>query len=290
MIIACSCVAAIILLVFSVIRYIGMTNCMAEIEKIKKQVDELSRKNPSPHVVNRKPIEANTLLYTQVADKLAFYFTSPMKNLAEEFIKGLVPVNPEKDDSGKALPLTVEKFRKDYEEMWNKGQSYVDKQYNYNNFKEQAFKNWTAQVRKYLPLAQQLTTEPLTVDSLPEVLFSYVGIPRVMGEQPDNMVKYMKNYQTALVRVMTSIKFNIVNSRIDWFGFDPDPTAAGIAAKFNSPRDHYPQIARVWDIYGDVIKRMADCRKMITYKDKSGKKVDVAHTKEVIDRSEGAHV
>ncbi len=285
-IIACSCVAAIILLVFSVIRYIGMTNCMAEIEKIKKQVEELSRKNPSPHNVNRKPIEANTLLYTQVADKLAFYFTSPMKNLAEEFIKGLVPVNPEKDDSGKALPLTVEKFRKDYEEMWNKGQSYVDKQYNYNNFKEQAFKNWTAQVRKYLPLAQQLTTEPLTVDSLPEVLFSYVGIPRVMGEQPDNMVKYMKNYQTALVRVMTSIKFNIVNSRIDWFGFDPDPTAAGIAAKFNSPRDHYPQIARVWDIYGDVIKRMADCRKMITYKDKSGKKVDVAHTKEVIDRLE----
>ena len=285
-IIACSCVAAILLLVFSIVRYVGMTKCMAEIESIKKQVEQLSRKNPSPHDINRKPIEENTALYNKVADKLAVYFTPSMKALAEEFVKNLEPVKPEKDEDGKIIPMTLDKFRKDYEDMWNKGQSYVDKQYNYNNFKELTFKNWTPLVRKFLPRAQKLTTEPLTEDSLPEVLFSYIGIPRVMGEQPDNMVKFMKNYQNALVKLMTSIKFNTVDSRIDWFGFDPDPTSPVIAGRFNSPRDQYPQIAKVWEIYGDVVKRMADCKMIVSYKDSTGKKINVPHTKEVIDRLE----
>lgn len=256
---------------------------MAEVESIRKQVEELSKKNPSPHNDNRKPIETNIALYKKTADQLAVFFAPRMKELAEKFVLGLVETNPRKED-GKVIPLTVEQFRKDYEEMWNKGQSYVDKQYNYNIFREERFKNWNAQIRKFLPLAQKLTQEPLNADNLPEMLFSYIGIPRIMGEQPEQMVKYMKNYQNALVNLMTTVKFNTMGVRVDWFGFTPDPDVVKIAALFNSPRDHYPQIARVWDIFGDVLKRMTSCTKMISYTAKNGQKVSAPYSRELVNR------
>ena len=288
-IIACACVAAVVLLVFSIIRYVGMRACMAEVATIKKKVDDLSRKNPSPHNDNRAPIETNTANFTAAADKLAVYFTPRMKAVAEEFVKGLIetPVNnPEKDENGKVIPLTVEKFRRDYEAMWNKGKNNVDKNYNYNNFKELHFANWKSQVRICLPKAQALTTEPLSEDTLPEMLFSYIGIPRVMGEQPDQIIGFMKNYQTALVRMMTSVRFNTELKRVDWFGFDPEDISspAKFSMKFNSPRDHYPQIARIWEIYGDVIKRMTGCSMMVSFKDRNGKNCVLPFNKDVTSK------
>ena len=279
-IIVCSCLTAVGLLVFSIIRFIAMNKCMAEVEDIAKKVSELSKKNPRPHNNNKAPIEKNIALYKKTTDQLAQYFHSPMRKVAEEFVLGLKEKNPRKD-----TPLTVEQFRKYYEDMWNSGSSYVDKQYNYNNFREVRFTNWNAQVAKYLPVAQKWTTEPLTEENLPEVLFSYIGIPRTMGEQPANMARYLKSYQVALMQAMSSIKYNIEEGvRVDWFGFDPDPTAAQIAQKFNSPRDHYPRIAAVWDIFGDVIKRMTSCAKMISFTDKNGKKCNVPFNKEIVNK------
>ena len=70
-VIACSCVAAVVLLVFSLIRYIGMTDCMKEIADISRQVKTLGAKNPSPHDDNRKPLEENAAIFNRVADELA---------------------------------------------------------------------------------------------------------------------------------------------------------------------------------------------------------------------------
>ena len=162
--------------------------------------------------------------------------------------------------------------------MWRSGQGYVDKEYKYKDFRELRFKNWSAVVRSLLPEAQKLTTEPLNEVTLPEVLMSYIGIPRVMGEQPDRMVRFMKEYQMVLVKKLTSTKYSTDGARIDWFGFDPDPTPATIAARFNNPVEHYPQVAKVWEIYGDVIDRMTKCCKKIAYTDKSGKKVVIEHS------------
>ena len=279
-IIACSCLTAVGLLVFAVIRFVAMNKCMVEINEISKKVDELSKKNPRPHLNNKAPIEANIALYKKTTERLAQSFQSPMRKIAEEFVLGLKESKPNKEE-----PLTVEKFRKDFEAMWSSGSSYVDKQYNYNNFREVRFKNWNAQVAKYLPEAQKWTTEPLTAETLPEVLFSYIGIPRTMGEQPANMVRYLRNYQGALINMLSSVKYSTMKeARVDWFGFDPDPTAAQIAVKFNSPRDHYPRIAAVWDIYGDVIKRLTSCAKMIIFTDSNGKRCNVPFNKDTVSK------
>ncbi|MBQ9753246.1 MAG: hypothetical protein IJV93_00680 [Lentisphaeria bacterium] len=278
-IIVCSCLTAVGLFIFAIIRFFAMNKCMVEINEISKKVNELSRKNPRPHLNNKGPIEKNIALYKKTTDQLSAYFQSPMRKVAEEFVLGLKEKKPQKD-----VPLTVEQFRKYYEEMWNSGTSYVDKQYNYNNFREERFTNWNAQVAKYLPLAQKWTVEPLTEETLPEVLFSYIGIPRIMGEQPAAMVRFLKNYQSALVNLMSGVKYNTMGVRVDWFGFDADPTASQIASKFNSPRDHYPRIVAVWDIFGDVIKRMTSCSMMISFTDKNGKKCNVPYNKEIVNR------
>ena len=83
-IIACSCVAAVVLFAFSLIRYVGMTDCMKEIEEISRKVKTLGAKNPSPHNDNRKPLEENAKLYNRVADELAVYFTPDLKKIAEQ--------------------------------------------------------------------------------------------------------------------------------------------------------------------------------------------------------------
>ena len=263
-IIACSCVAAVVLLVFSLIRYIGMTDCMKEIADISRQVKTLGAKNPSPHDDNRKPLEGNAAIFNRVADELAHYFTPELKKIAEKFVSELQETNPPKEDD-KVVPLTVERFRDAYNNMWTKGKSYVDKQFNYQGFRDLTFKNWRAVVKKYLPIAQKYTLEPLNEDTLPEMLFSYIGIPRIMGEQAENMVKFMKNYQNALVNIMTGIKFNTMGTQVDWFGFDPDPTVKQIIDRFNNPAEHFPRVAAVWDIYGDVIKRMVNCSQQVRY-------------------------
>ena len=260
-VIACSCVAAAGLLVFSIIKYVSMTQCIAEVQKRKEEVRKLSNENPSPTQANKDPLKANTLLYNAAADKLAFYFRHPMQDLAEEFVRKLKETNPPKED-GKAVPLTVERFKREFEEMWNKGQSYVNKRFDYQGFREQRYTNWNQVVRELLPRARSLTLEPLTEENLPEVLFSYIGIPRVLDEQPDNMVKFIKDYQDVLAKLMTGVKFD--NALLS-MGFGNDITASGIFTTFNNPREHFPHVIRVWNIYGNVIKRMVECHKKVVY-------------------------
>ena len=114
--IACACVAAAGLLVFSIIRFVDMTHYRQEIDSIMKQVKTLAAKKPRPHEANKEPITANRDLYNSVADKLAVYFKSDMVALAEEFVRELRETNPPKEDD-KEVPLTVERFKRDYEEM-----------------------------------------------------------------------------------------------------------------------------------------------------------------------------
>ena len=57
LIIACAvaCVAAVVLLIFSIIRYTGMARCIAEIEQFRQQIIELGKKRPAP-VDENKPL------------------------------------------------------------------------------------------------------------------------------------------------------------------------------------------------------------------------------------------
>lgn len=282
-IIACTGVAVAGLLVFCIIRYIEMDQCITRIKNIENQVNELKRKTPAPTERNYAPIETNTKLYKEAADKLAEHFVSPMKAVAEEFVASLKETNPPKTDDGKPEQLTVERFRKDFEEMWGKGQSYVQKQYDYQGFREGRFSNWNAVVRKLLPKAQLLTTEELTEENLPEMLFSYIGIPRTMGEQPEQLSRFMRNYQNTLIKLMTNLKFDL---EVTTFGFDADYSAAKLATTFNDPRNHYPQLVRVWNIYGDVLSRLVSCTQKVRY-EQNGKTIVEPWTSEVSSRLTG---
>lgn len=282
-VIASTCVAVAGLLVFCIIRYVEMDRCITRIKDIENQVNTLKKKTPAPTEDNYAPIEANTKLYKEAADKLAEHFVPPMKAVAEKFVKSLKETNPPKTEDGKIEPLTVERFRKDFEEMWGKGQSYVQKQYDYKGFREGRFTNWNAVVREILPEAQRLTTEVLTEENLPEMLFAYIGIPRTMGEQPENISRFMKSYQNTLVNLMTNLKFDL---EVTNFGFDPDYSAAKLAVMFNDPRNHYPQIVRVWNIYGDVLKRLVSCVQKVRY-EQNGKIIEEPWTTEVASRLTG---
>jgi hypothetical protein len=94
------------------------------------------------------------------------------------------------------------------------------------------------------------------------------------------MVKFIRDYQNVLVNLMTRVKFDL--STISC-GFGSDVTEAGIRNVFNSPRDHYPNVVRVWNIYGDVIKRLVECNPKLVYV-KDGKQVVEPKESEIVAR------
>ncbi|MBE6385405.1 MAG: hypothetical protein E7048_07055 [Lentisphaerae bacterium] len=282
-VIAFSCVAATGLLVFSLIKYVSMTKCIAEVQAKKEEVRKLSNENPSPTAANKEPLQKNTVLYNAAADKLAVYFRHPMQKLAEEFISKLKETNPPKED-GKVQVLTVERFKREFEEMWSKGQSYVNKKFDYQGFREQRFSNWNQVVKEILPKAKLLTMEPINEENLPEVLFAHIGIPRVLEENPDNMAKFIKDYQNVLVNLMTGVKFDVTAVS---FGFGNEISGTSIFTVFNNPRDHFPNVIRVWNIYGDVIKRMVECSKKVVYVEK-GRNVIKPWSSELVSQLTGS--
>ena len=276
-VIVCSCIAAAVLLVFSLIRYFAMSQCISQIEKLRQEIIALGKRKPAPVDENREPIMNNTKLYANVDEQLLVYFKPHMHKVAKIFVGKLQESNPQKDSDGRIVPLTPEKFVNDYNEMWNRSQHFANRNFNYREFREHRFKNWSQAIREVMPEAQKYTSEPLDPDSTAEVLLAALGIPRTLMEQPENMVKYMNNYQAALIKLMTNVKFNAVTDRIDWFGFAPDPKPANLMTQFPNPREQYPMITTVWDIYGDVVTRMVKCSKII----KKSNGTEIPWTKEI---------
>ena len=78
LIIACVAagVAAVGLLVFSIIRYTEMARCIAEIEQFRQQIIQLGKKVPAPVDENKPLIKQDIQLYTRLAGELEAYFTS----------------------------------------------------------------------------------------------------------------------------------------------------------------------------------------------------------------------
>lgn len=265
LIIACAvaCVAAVVLLVFSVIRYSEMAKCIAEIEQFRQQIIELGKKKPAPVDENKPLIKQDIRLYGKLADELEGYFKSGNRAVAERFVSILNDGLGKKDEK-----LTPEKFVQDFREIWDKAPTEAERNLQFTTFKNR-FPNWNSAVAAVMPEFQKLTTEPLDEDATVELVFSALGVPRTMRENPENMLKFIKKYQAELVKMMSNIAFDTSKTRVDWFGFETEPTtASSITQKYKNPQSHYPALAKVWDIYGDVVKRLVSCRK--TIKDEKG--------------------
>ena len=264
LIVACAvaCAAAGVLLVFSIIRYTEMARCIAEIEQFRQQIIDLGKKKPAPVDENKPLIKKDIKLYGKLADEIESYFKPGNRAVAERFVSILNEGIAKKEEK-----LTSEKFVQEFREIWSKDLPAAERDMQFSNFKDR-FPNWNSAVAAVMPEFQKLTTEPLDEDATVELIFSALGVPQTMREDPDNMLKFIKKYQAELVKMMSNIAFDNSKTRVDWFGFEADPTAASITQKYKNPQSHYPALAKVWDIYGDVVKRIVSCKK--TIKDEKG--------------------
>ena len=190
LIIACvvACVAAVGLLVFSIIRYTEMAKCIAETEQFRQQIIELGKKKPAPVDENKPLIKQDIQLYSKLADELEAYFKSGNRAVAERFVSILNEGIAKKEDK-----LTPETFVQQFREMWDKAPTEAERNLQFTTFKNR-FPNWNSAVAAVMPEFQKLTTEPLDEDSTVELVLSALGVPRTMRENPENMLKFIKKY------------------------------------------------------------------------------------------------
>ncbi len=250
-----SVAAVCVLLVFAMMEYVRMADRIASIEKLRGEISKLVKQDPAPVEGNKPRIEQDIKLYRKASGKLRKMFRKPLESAGEAFISTLRPVNPEKDDKGNLVSLTKEKFVTAFNEMWNKSgeRNYAQKNFAFRTFRRR-FANWNGAMDRFIQVARKHTTEPLGPDdreNSEELMLSSLGIPRRMQDNPEKLERFMRNFQSGLVRMMSKVKFD---NSVAWFGFNPDPNA--IRSTFPNPAEQYPQVARAWDIIGDVMKRL----------------------------------
>ncbi|UKI33159.1 MAG: hypothetical protein L6W00_06620 [Lentisphaeria bacterium] len=84
-----SVAVALVLLVWTAIRYTQMTRYINETDKLRKQIGELISKTPAPVDDNKPRISADIELYSKTAAGLQQRFGHPMAPAVDAFIKEL---------------------------------------------------------------------------------------------------------------------------------------------------------------------------------------------------------
>ncbi|MBQ9500930.1 MAG: hypothetical protein IJU70_02110 [Lentisphaeria bacterium] len=254
------------LIVYSVIVYFQMSQCISETEDLRKKISTLINASPAPVEGNKPLIDQDIQLYTNLNKTISSPIGRPYQKAADRFVEVLMGVK--KGES-------VEEARKKFVEEYNNSVGKFD-----NRQAEQAIelrklerkyaRTLDPALRAFKKIVEPLTLEPDLDSDTIEFAFFTIGIPRKMqGEREPGkqFMVYCRKYQDK-IRQMLGPK---MRPEADALGFSflgdasastsvstPSPEGGenqtAVAGPFR--RDDIPRIARLWDIVGDICRRI----------------------------------
>lgn len=284
LVVALLSVAALVLLVFSLIEYVRMSKVIDDTDNLRTQIAKLIEKSPAPVEGNRKPIMADTELYSRAAVQFRENFGRPMRAAVNKFIETLYAAQIAEEvekyrkefteelrgtEEGKklndgeaakkveaaivafraeALDRYEKKFISEFREGWDRvdATNFAEKGLVLQEFKKR-FSNWDQAVEAFQPLAQAATLEQLTKDNVEDVLLDAMGVPRLLQGKEEELKRFLIGYRTRVLDALTKIQ----NTSDCTFGFNLENTYGYI-------KEEYPIIVRHMDNIGDIIKRVAE--------------------------------
>ena len=150
-----SVAVALVLLVWTAIRYTQMTRYINETDKLRKQIGELISKTPAPVDDNKPRISADIELYSKTAAGLQQRFGHPMAPAVDAFIKELKLTPKEAKAEGAPKTITLEWLKEQFHEGWDRIDSNNSAQQGvfYKQF-QRRFSNWTEALQEFRKVAE----------------------------------------------------------------------------------------------------------------------------------------
>ena len=242
-----SVAVALVLLVWTAIRYTQMTRYINETDKLRKQIGELISKTPAPVDDNKPRISADIELYSKTAAGLQQRFGHPMAPAVDAFIKELKLTPKEAKAEGAPKTITLEWLKEQFHEGWDRIDSNNSAQQGvfYKQF-QRRFSNWTEALQEFRKVAEQVTTEPITEYNIDEVFLSAIGIPRTMQGNPENLAKFISDFRYKLLDMLAGK-----------VAVGPDASHFSFEENTVYQPEEYPLVERNWDIIGDLVQRIS---------------------------------
>ena len=104
---------------------------------------------------------------------------------------------------------------------------------------------------EFKKLAEKATTEPITDQSVEEVFLTALGVPRTMQGKPELLSRFMTDYRYKLLDMLSAGKITVGNVEAGNFSFTQQDVFQP---------EEYPQVARNWDIIGDIVSKMVEAK------------------------------
>ena len=259
-----STVIILSLVVYSVIVYFQMSQCISETEDLRRKISDLIKASPAPVEGNKPLIDQDIRLYTELNKTISSRIGRPYQKAADRFIEVLMSVK-----KGESIEDARKKFVEEYNSTVGK---YDDRQAEQAIELRKLERKYTRTLDPALQIFKKivapLTLEPDLDNNAIEFAFFTIGIPRKMqGEREPGkqFLVYCRKYQDK-IRQMLGPK---MRPEADALGFsflgapsvstssssDGGDGQAAVTGPFR--RDDIPRIARLWDIVGDICRRIS---------------------------------
>lgn len=248
-VISLSSVAAIALLVWTAIEHSRMSAYINQVNKLREDIGVLVSKKPAPVDENKPRIRQDIETYSKAADAIERAFNDPLLPALEEFIKVVQYKDPEKKAN---RPISLAEFKTLFFEEWNKvdAANVAQQGITFKVF-QQRFPNWRDAMLEFKKLAEKATTEPITDQSVDEVFLTALGVPRTMQGKPELLSRFMTDYRYKLLDMLSAGKITVGNVEAGNFSFTQQDVFQP---------EEYPQVARNWDIIGDIVSKMVEAK------------------------------
>ena len=248
-VISLSSVAAIALLVWTAIEHSRMSAYINQVNKLREDIGVLVSKKPAPVDENKPRIRQDIETYSKAADAIERAFNDPLLPALEEFIKVVRYRDPEKKAN---RPISLAEFKTLFFEEWNKvdAANVAQQGITFKVF-QQRFPNWRDAMLEFKKLAEKATTEPITDQSVDEVFLTALGVPRTMQGKPELLSRFMTDYRYKLLDMLSAGKITVGNVEAGNFSFTQQDVFQP---------EEYPQVARNWDIIGDIVSKMVEAK------------------------------
>ncbi len=251
-VISLSSVAAIALLVWTAIEHSRMSAYINQVNKLREDIGVLVSKKPAPVDENKPRIRQDIETYSKAADAIERAFNDPLLPALEEFIKVVRYRDPEKKAN---RPISLAEFKTLFFEEWNKvdAANVAQQGITFKVF-QQRFPNWRDAMLEFKKLAEKATTEPITDQSVDEVFLTALGVPRTMQGKPELLSRFMTDYRYKLLDMLSAGKITVGNVEAGNFSFTQQDVFQP---------EEYPQVARNWDIIGDIVSKMVEAKRTV---------------------------
>ena len=259
-----STVIILSLIVYSVIVYFQMSQCISETEDLRKKISDLINASPAPVEGNKPLIDQDIQLYTNLNKTISSRIGRPYQKAADRFVEVLMGVK-----KGESIEEARSKFVEEYNNTVGKfDDRQAEQSIELRKLERKYARTLDPALQAFKKIVEPLTLEPDLDNNAIEFAFFTIGIPRKMQgarEPGKQFMIYCRKYQDK-IRQMLGAK---MRPEADALGFSflgdasasvstPSPEGGenqvAVAGPFR--RDDIPRIARLWDIVGDICRRI----------------------------------